>query len=170
MTDEDRQVAFAKTARDAWESLCRAAVNAGDVERLIAGVAKWTRANPKGVKAKVSAIRAAVLQGKTLDEVIEMGQSECLSLMARTRKAARAGDPDRTLSFRVPRSLADAWQNPIASPDQAEPIITRLHRVCGLETSEDLLDFLKSMLDDLSDEELQQRAGVIPPEKDRYYR
>ena len=155
-------VALAKSAEDAWESLVRGAVHCPDVDRFISEVAKWTRTKPQGVRAKVRAIRAECLRGATVEEIIAMGQGECISRHAQARKAARAGDPDRTLSFTMPRSLADAWQNPNASADQVEPIITRLARVCELETTEDLFDYLKALIDDIPDEIHAQLAGVIP--------
>ncbi len=137
-----------------WTSLVKWAYK-HNKEAVLADVksAEW-----KTIQRKVQAINDARQLGMTQEEIIAAGQSEILSRAARNRK--KHSEPQRTLCWRVSRSLADAVMSSVASPDAEEALVSRLVRVCHLRTSDDLFEFLLSVFADLTDKELRNLAGV----------
>jgi len=116
---------------------------------------------------KAKAIQQARTEmGMSRAEIISAGQREILSRTARHRK--KHTEPQRMLRWKVSRSLAEAIQwSDKSSPDAEEALQTRLVRVCGLKTSDDLFEFLLSLFADLDDKELRNLAGIIPEKKKR---
>jgi hypothetical protein len=106
---------------------------------------------------KAKAVHQARESGMSMEEIISAGQSEILSRAARNRK--KYSEPQRTLRWRVSRSLAEAIQwSDKSSPDAEEALQTRLVRVGDLRTSDDLWEFLNSEYADMPDAELRHRT------------
>jgi hypothetical protein len=120
----------------------------------------------KNETQKVKAILQARMDGLSREEIIAAGQSEILSRAAKNRK--NHSEPQRMLRWRVSRSLAEAIQwTDQSSPDAEEALITRIRRVCHIETSEDLWEFFFSVFADRDDKWLRNEAGVILEKKQK---
>ncbi len=115
------------------------------------------------LKRKRDAIRFKREQGFGREVIIANGQSWTLSGYARAKR--NGNEPQRILRWRISRRLADAIMSSETSPDQEEALISRLVRVCKLQTSEDLFEFLLSVFADISDEELAMWAGLEKEKK-----
>jgi hypothetical protein len=152
MTSKDHYV---KSSQEQWASLVRLAFECQDVSEL----AREAGANKATLKRKFQAIRWAVESGMSREEIVSQGQGFILSIYARAYRNGN-GEKHKILRWRVSASLADAvmWSEGSDSTDEA--LITRLKRVCKLETSDDLFEFLLSIFADLSDKELKNLAGV----------
>lgn len=157
--------AFAKLSTDAWRLLVLQAlmVHEDGFERAAESIASRTKTSVQTVRRKMKAIRAAASAGMTDEQIIEKGPSETLSLYAKAQ--SRSNEPQRMLSWRVSRSLADAIMSDDPSPDAEEALVTRLVRVCHLQTSEDLWTFVHSYFALVSDEELRHHASEEFPKK-----
>lgn len=126
-------------------------------------IASCSKTSFETARRKIKAIRAAGAAGMSAEEICEKGQSEILSLYAKTQ--SRHNEPQRMLSWRVSRSLADAIMSDDPSPDAEEALVTRLVRVCHLQTSEDFWTYLHSYFALVSDEELRHHASEEFPKK-----
>ena len=144
---------FAVAAKEQWSALVNLVLDGSDVEAL----AKDSSMNPAVVKRKRDAIRFKHEQGFGREVIIANGQHWTLSSYARAKK--NGDERQRILRWRVPASLADCIQNDNASPDAEEALVTRLHRVLGLETSESFWMFLHSWFSDLTDADLLHHGG-----------
>lgn len=147
-------------AQEQWKALVGIAVSCSEekIKSVAAEIAPKFGSMPSSIVRKIQAVRHVALKGKSSEEIIEMGQSQTLSVAASDRH--RAFGPQRILSYRVSKSIADLWECEHPAPGAPEPIVTRLHRVCGIETADDLLDFLSSMVTHASEEELRHEAGM----------
>lgn len=146
--------------RERWRTLVGIAISCSeDKLKIIAGqIAPKFVSMPSSILRKMQAVRQVALKGKSSDEIIEMGQSQTLSLAASDRH--RAFGPQRILSYRVSKSLADLFECEHQAPGAPEPVVTRLHRVCGISTADDLFDFLAAIIEHATDEELRHHAGM----------
>jgi len=147
-------------AQAQWSALVNLVLDGEDVEVL----AKECSMNPVVLKRKRDAIRFKREQGFGREVIIANGQGWTLSSYARAKKNGHS-EPDRVLRWRVSRRLADAIMSSETSPDQEEALVSRLVRVCKLQTSEDLFEFLLSVFADISDEELAMWAGLEKEKK-----
>jgi hypothetical protein len=116
------------------------------------------------MKLKFRAIEFKHEEGWDLQAIIAAGQGPTLSSYAKAKKNGH-NEKEKVLRWRVPASLADCIQNDNASPDAEEALITRLHRVLGLETSEEFWMFVHSWFGEVSDAELLHHAGEGKPKK-----
>ena len=139
---------YALAKAQAWKAL---------VKYVYSKAGLFATSPPSDVVRKIAAIKEAQSEGMTQDEIIAAGQTEILSRAARNRR--NSSGPQRVLSWRVSRSLADAVMSSDASPDAEEALVTRLVRVCHLKTSDDLFEFLLSVFADVDDKELKHLAG-----------
>jgi hypothetical protein len=156
LTAKDRYLA---SSREQWASLVRLAFECQDVAEL----AREAGANKSTVSRKFQAIRWAAESGMNREEIESQGQQFILSLYSRA--ISKSQGKQRFLRWRVSASLADAVMWSEASDSADEALITRLKRVCKLETSDDLFEFLLSIFADLSDKELMNLAGVTNRKK-----
>lgn len=149
-----------QAAQEQWRALVGIAISCSDdrVASLAAEIAPKFGAMPTSMVRKMQAVRHLARKGKTSDEIIGLGQSETLSQAASDRH--RAFGPQRILSYRVSKSLADLFECEYPAPGAPEPIVTRLHRVCGITTADDLFDFLVAAIEHATDEELRHHAGM----------
>jgi hypothetical protein len=152
---------IANNAKEQWRSLVIMALSVGEhaLPSTASKVATSFGGTPMTVLLKMKAVRHAVACGMSSEQVVEMGQSLTLSKHAKAR--AEAIGPQRILSYRISRDLADAFECEHPEPGAPEPTCTRLHRVCGIESADDLIEFFKSVVDLASDEELRHQAGLI---------
>lgn len=136
----------------AWKHFVNMACRYGDSPSL-------TNAERRKVKAITSA-----REEMTREEIIAAGQSAILSRAAQMRK--KHSEPQRTIRWRVSRSLAEAIQwSAQSSPDSEEALQTRLVRVGHLRTSDDFWEFLNSEYADISDAELRHRTQIFLDKK-----
>jgi hypothetical protein len=117
----------------------------------------------KADERKIRAINDVRQLGMTQQEIIGAGQTEILSRAARNRR--NGAEPQRVLSWRVSRSLADAIYCENPSPDAEECTVARIARVCEIDNSEDLWEFIKSVLDSFDDTTLKMWAGEADVKK-----
>jgi hypothetical protein len=99
------------------------------------------------------------------EQIIAKGESWILSAYAKAKR--NGNEPQRVLSWRVSRSLADAVMCETPSPDAEEALVTRLARVCRLKTSEDFFEFLLSVFASFDDRTLRMWAGEVEEKKKR---
>jgi hypothetical protein len=156
MTVEDYAAASAKL----WSELVTHALLTKEdrLERLYEELAKSSKSSKQAIKRKIQAVRWAGINGLDREKIIEQGQSAILSGYAKAKKEEHG--PQRVLSWRVSKSLADAIYCENPSQDQDEPIVNRIARLLKIETSEQLWEFWHSEYADLSDEQIQNRGGV----------
>lgn len=155
--NDDKMSAFPKTlallAQEQWKAIVeayRAGVTAEDL-------AREAGSNPSTVRQKYRAIHWKHETDCDFEAIIAAGQGPTLSSYAKARKNGH--EKEKVLRWRVPASLADCIQNDNSSPDAEEALITRLHRVLGLETSEDFWMFIHSWFGEVSDAALLHHAG-----------
>jgi len=157
-------VSYADATRKQWEELVRVALALSergydDRIRQLAGEVGVTF----GVlKRKCDAIRN---ESKSAEDIIAQGQGKTLSAYAKQRK--KYDEKTKMLRIRIPASLYDAIQNPRASVDQEEPVMTRLHRLIGIRTWTEFFEFDVAMYANATDEEILHAAGEHPGKKKR---
>lgn len=146
--------------RERWRTLVGIAVSCSDekVPAVAAEIAPKFGSMRDSMVRKIQAVRHLARKGKSSDEIVELGQSQTLSIAASDRY--RAFGPQRILSYRVSKSIADLFECEHPAPGSPEPVVTRLHRVCGITTADDLLDFISAIVEHASDEELRHHAGM----------
>jgi hypothetical protein len=153
---------FASSAKEQWQATVTLCFSGADPET----VAKEASVNAAVLKQKFSAIRYARESGWAEQAIIALGQSGTLRAYIAGKKNGHH-EPERMLRWRVSRRLADAVMSSEASPDQEEPLVSRLVRVAKLRTSNDFWEFLLSVFSDLSDKDIEHLAGMEPEKKVR---
>jgi len=128
-------------------------------------LAQEAGSNVATMKQKYRAIEFQHEKGYGFEVIVANGQGWSLSSYSRAKRNGH--EKEKVLRWRVPASLADCIQNDSASPDAEEALITRLHRVLGLETSEEFWMFIHSWFGEVSDPELLHHAGEGKPKKGR---
>lgn len=152
---------FTSSGRDHWQAIVALAFSGADVETL----ARETSVGVAVLRQKFAAIRYARESGWAEQAIIALGQSGTLKAHAAAKKNGR--EPQKMLRWRVSRSLAESIMSSETSPDQEEALVTRLVRVCGLKTSDDLWEFIRSVFYDFSDEVLAIWSGELTEKKGR---
>jgi hypothetical protein len=162
MTDTDQ---FAHAAQEQWSLLVTHALLTKEdrLERLYEELAKSSKSSKQAIKRKIQAVRWAGINGLDREKIIEQGQSAILSSYAKAKKEEHG--PQRVLSWRVSKSLADAIMSSETSIDQDEALVTRLVRVLTIGTSEEFWSFIHATFADLSDDDLKNIGGMFT-EKD----
>jgi hypothetical protein len=163
--------AYAEAKRAEWRALVQFVFECPEsqLEEQVRQLAKDTSSDARTLKRKCDAIRYLRDTHNFLgqQDISAYGQSATL----RDYKLAfRNGhyEKQRVLSWRVSKSLADAIQTDGSlSPDSEEPLVSRLIRVIGIQTSEELWEFWNSVFADLSDEDLKHLAGIERERKKR---
>jgi hypothetical protein len=159
---------YAKAKEDEWRALVLFVftTKADRLEAAMADLARETGIRPGYLRRKVDAVGFKREQGWDQETIVAAGQVQTLSAYIAHLRTKQT-EKKKRLTWVVSASLADAIQNEFASPDQEEPLITRLVRVCGLRTSDDLWEFLNSWFAPLNDTELLHHAGEHIPKKRR---
>jgi hypothetical protein len=156
MHDEAERFVSASTA--AWThlvSLCLA-TPVDRTEQLACALAASTHGLKQTFKRKIRAVHDANLSGMDREQIIAAGQNAILSRFA---KANGFPEPQRVLRWRVSRSLADAIMCETTNLDGEEADVTRIKRVCGIETSEEYWEFMHALVLGMTDDQLQNHAG-----------
>jgi hypothetical protein len=159
MTDSAKD-RFVSSVRESWTGLVELARTGTDSRspETIGLLASNTGSTIPTIRNKFRAIEYARELGQTYEQIVEAGQHTILSRYAKARKNGH-NEKEKILRWRVPASLADAIQSDVVSADQEEPLVSRLVRVCKLETSEDLWTFIHSWFCEVTDAELVHHAG-----------
>ena len=160
-------MSYAESTQETWKQLVRFALSISErgYEERIRTEAEAAGSRFGLLKRKCDAIRFQSSEGRSEEEIVQAGQSATLSAYVKHRR--KWDEKTRMLRFRVPVSLFDAIQNPHASADSEEPLITRLSRVCQIRTSNELWEFLLSVFADLSDKDIAGLAGIEQEKKKR---
>ncbi len=114
-------------------------------------------------KHKFQAIQFAKEAGSTEEAIIAAGQGATLSSYAKAKK--NGNERQRVLRWRISASLADAIQCDMVNEDAEEPLVSRLIRLLGIKTSEELWMFIHSVFRDFSDEDIIHSGGEAMPKK-----
>jgi len=99
------------------------------------------------LKRRVSAVIHARSLGYSCEEIIAAGQEKTMSDYLKSKKQEKYGQTVR-MQFEVPGFLRELIQQDFE----------RIKRVLGVATSEDLFDFLHSMFENMTDEEIRQMS------------
>lgn len=156
----DAVLDFVAASSTLWRmlvELCRINRSAGD-EQLAQLVVKHTGASKGSVTTKIRAVRYALELGISYEQITAEGQSVTLKRFSKAKN--KNAEKKKRLSFTVPASLADAFMSDV-NPDAEEATVSRIQRVCKINTSEELIEFLKALIDNMTDIQLAHEAGLI---------
>jgi hypothetical protein len=99
------------------------------------------------LRRRVSAILHAHSLGYSNEEIIERGQEKAMSEFLTAKKQEKYGQTVR-MQFEVPGFLRELIQQDFQ----------RIKTACGFSTSEDLFDFLHSVLENTTDDQFRELA------------
>jgi uncharacterized protein HemY len=140
-------------ARENWDALVSIAVNIvrdkDTVENVSKALANASRIGVDSVRRKILAIQHAQSLGYSEEEIKEFGQREVLGLLEKHKKEERYEELVN-LSFRIPGSLREL----------ARQQLTRVTEIVGLNSSEELWEWITAQLTLASDEDLRHSAGM----------
>lgn len=124
------------------------------VDRESELLARATSTTKATIRRKFEAIHHKREMGWTQEAITKQGQGPTLSSYAASRKQQKP-EADVILRYRIPASLAESWNEQIG----------RVARAAHLKTSEDLIEFLHSVLVCWSDLQIQNYAGELDPNR-----
>jgi hypothetical protein len=155
---------YARVKQAEWSELVRLVLSTPEnrLEGTIVEVAKEANTSVPALRNKAYAILAAHIAGSSWQQILDSGQSTILRWYGNRNRSG--AEKRKRLSWMVSASLADSIQSDSPSPDQEEPLVTRLHRL-GLRTSDDLWEFLHSWFALESDEALEHHIGEFVPKR-----
>ena len=132
----------------------------------IAALAHRTNQNSAHLARKVEAILYSRAMGKTEKAIVELGQRATLSDRRKCNDSP-GRERHREISWRVSVSLAEAIKPKDSNTiEEVESLQSRLIRVLRIKTHDEMWDFINSHFLHMSDEEMKNCGGIIPPEKD----
>ncbi len=118
-------------------------------------LAEQTQTSQDSLNRKIAAIKYFFGLGHTTEEIASWGQSKTLSDFIHAR---RAEDYEKVVQMRfsLPGSLRELFLQDL----------DRVKKVLGIESSEQLFEYLHSLLHGISDEEHKHLAGELKKEAD----
>jgi hypothetical protein len=141
---------FVSSTKGQWTELVHLALDHRyDRKRLAASLARLSQSNKETIRRKLAAIDRAARCGIEKEAIIERGQSV---ILGQYLKKNGLHEPKEFIRHRVSKRLAEGWR---------DDVVTRLMKVCELETSDDLFEFLCSLILGMDDLELRHHAGMM---------
>jgi len=146
---------YIKSHGDTWGALVSIAYQCrpDQIDREAELLARAMSATKATVRRKFEAIHHKREQGWTEEAITKEGQGPTLSSLAASKKKEKQ-EVDVILRYRVPASLAAAWNELVAD---------KLMPEANLTSSEDLFEFLYSVFVPLSKLQVQNLAGTRNP-------
>lgn len=139
--------------RSEWSTLVELtlALPEDHVKAVAGGLSVHTKVGVDSIERKMNSVRHAASLGFSADDIIAAGQEKTVSTYLKSRRQEKYSDVVR-MQFEVPGFLRE-----LISQDLA-----RIKKTLGIATSEDLFDFLHSVFENWTDEEIRQLAEGKP--------
>jgi hypothetical protein len=143
-------------ARDTWAALVDMSLLLEEdrVDGAATELSKHMGQSKDNLKRKILAIQHVRSLGNSADDIKKAGQGVILSRYIKARNSERY-ETTTVMKWNIPGSLREVIRNDMA----------RVARVLGFVTSEQLWDFIHSILVDLNDDALKELAGEFKKEK-----
>ena len=141
---------YVTETRAQWNDLVElaASLESHRIPKAAAFLAKQTNTNPDTIQRKMMAAKHQLLAGATVESLKQQGQSKCLGIHTKVKKAERK---DKLVPF--PHKLTQPVR------DDLDELCKRIARLLRVRTYDEAFELIMAQWADLTDDDILHLAG-----------